>query len=512
MSTMISNRSPISIYALGGLGEVGKNTYCIEDEKNIIIIDAGVRFPEADLPGVDYVIPDYTHLKNNSTKIKALFITHGHEDHIGGIPFLIQHVFIPVIYAPRLAAALIKHKLDEMRIKEKVKIVEYTENDFIKIGNSFTVQFFQVTHSIPDSFGICVDTNEGRIVTTGDFKIDLTPVGPDINLGKMARLGCEGVELLLSDSTNAEIEGYTPSETNVINSINEVFRNAPGRLIVSTFLKFEDLRYTKPEETLILCTGSQGEPMAALARIANGEHKQLRIIPGDTVVFSSSPIPGNGASIDRVVNTLTRAGANVLTNSVFLSLHSSGHPSKQELRLALKLLKPKYFMPAHGEYRMLKIHTDIAVSLGIPRENTFICGNGDSLLLKNHKIIEGPHIPADDIFIDGNDITGVCRAVINDRKVLYNDGMVSVLLVLDSKNNCLMQDPKLYTRGFVYTYGHDNMIQQAKQFTKNILSDLMKEKVTFSDIKNMVKNQLTLFFFKKTQRRPMIIPVIMNKN
>ena len=560
MSTMISNRSPISIYALGGLGEVGKNTYCIEDEKNIIIIDAGVRFPEADLPGVDYVIPDYTHLKNNSTKIKALFITHGHEDHIGGIPFLIQHVFIPVIYAPRLAAALIKHKLDEMRIKEKVKIVEYTENDFIKIGNSFTVQFFQVTHSIPDSFGICVDTNEGRIVTTGDFKIDLTPVGPDINLGKMARLGCEGVDLLLSDSTNAEIEGYTPSETNVINSINEVFRNAPGRLIVSTFssnisriqqiveasvehkrkivivgrsmenavetarnfgyihipdsslLKFEDLRYTKPEETLILCTGSQGEPMAALARIANGEHKQLRIIPGDTVVFSSSPIPGNGASIDRVVNTLTRAGANVLTNSVFLSLHSSGHPSKQELRLALKLLKPKYFMPAHGEYRMLKIHTDIAVSLGIPRENTFICGNGDSLLLKNHKIIEGPHIPADDIFIDGNDITGVCRAVINDRKVLYNDGMVSVLLVLDSKNNCLMQDQKLYTRGFVYTYGHDNMIQQAEQFTKNILSDLMKEKVTFSDIKNMVKNQLTLFFFKKTQRRPMIIPVIMNKN
>lgn len=560
MSTMISNRSPISIYALGGLGEVGKNTYCIEDEKNIIIIDAGVRFPEADLPGVDYVIPDYTHLKNNSTKIKALFITHGHEDHIGGIPFLIQHVFIPVIYAPRLAAALIKHKLDEMRIKEKVKIVEYTENDFIKIGNAFTVQFFQVTHSIPDSFGICVDTNEGRIVTTGDFKIDLTPVGPDINLGKIARLGCEGVDLLLSDSTNAEIEGYTPSETNVINSINEVFRNAPGRLIVSTFssnisriqqiveasvehkrkivivgrsmenaietarnfgyihipdsslLRFEDLRHTKPEETLILCTGSQGEPMAALARIANGEHKQLRIIPGDTVVFSSSPIPGNGASIDRVVNTLTRAGANVLTNSVFLSLHSSGHPSKQELRLALKLLKPKYFMPAHGEYRMLKIHTDIAVSLGIPRENTFICGNGDSLLLKNHKIIEGPHIPADDIFIDGNDITGVCRAVINDRKVLYNDGMVSVLLVLDSKNNCLMQDPKLYTRGFVYTYSHDNMIQQAEQFTKNILSDLMKDKVTFSDIKNMVKNQLTLFFFKKTQRRPMIIPVIMNKN
>ncbi len=559
MTTTISNKSPISIYALGGLGEVGKNMYCIEDAKSIIIIDSGIRFPEGDLPGVDYVIPDYTHLKNNSTKVKALFITHGHEDHIGGIPFLIQQVFIPVIYAPKLASALIKHKLEELHIRETVKIIEYDEKGFVKVGDSFVVQFFQVTHSIPDSFGICVDTSEGRIVTTGDFKIDLTPVGPDINIGKMAKLGFEGVDLLLSDSTNAEIEGYTPSETNVINSINEVFRNAPGRLIVSTFssnisriqqiveasvahnrkiviigrsmenavetarnfgyihipdsslLKVEELRTIKAEETTILCTGSQGEPMAALARIANGEHKSLRIIPGDTVVFSSSPIPGNGASIDKVVNTLTRAGANVLTNSVFLSLHSSGHPSKQELRLTLKLFKPKYFMPVHGEYRMLKIHSDIAVSLGIPRENTFILGNGDSIMLKNHKITDGPHIQADDVFIDGNDVSGVCRAVINDRKVLYNDGMVSVLLVLDSKNNKLMQSPKIYTRGFVYTYGQEDMLSQAENFLDLILSKLMKEKVKFSDLKNVIKSQLTIFFFKKTQRRPMIIPVIMNK-
>lgn len=557
---MISRKLPVSIYALGGLGEVGKNMYCIEDAKSIIIIDSGIRFPEEGLPGVDYVIPDYTHLKNNSTKVKALFITHGHEDHIGGIPFLIQNIFVPIIYAPKLAAALIRHKLDEMHIRERVNIVEYTENDFIKVGDSFVVQFFQVTHSIPDSFGICVDTSEGRIVTTGDFKIDLTPVGPDINLGKMAKLGTEGVDILMSDSTNAEIEGYTPSETNVINSINEVFRNAPGRLIVSTFssnisriqqiveasvahnrkiviigrsmenavetarnfgyihipdaslVRAENLKSIKTEETTILCTGSQGEPMAALARIANGEHKTLRIIPGDTVVFSSSPIPGNGASIDRVVNTLTKAGANVLTNSVFLSLHSSGHPSKQELRLALKLFKPKYFMPVHGEYRMLKIHTDIAVSLGIPRENTFILGNGDVLELKNHKVTEGPHIQADDVFIDGNDVSGVCRAVINDREILYNDGMVAVLLVLDSKNNRLMQAPKIYTRGFVYTYGHDNLIGQAENYVQLVLDDLMKEKVKFSDLKNVIKSQLSIFFFKKTQRRPMIIPVIMNKN
>ena len=227
-------RTPISIYALGGLGEVGKNTYCIESEKSIIIIDAGVKFPDADLPGIDYVIPDYSHLKKNRGKIKALFITHGHEDHIGGIPFLVQNVHIPVIYAPKLAASLIKNKIQESRIREPVNVVEYKEEDIIKVAE-FTVQFFNVTHSIPDSFGICVDTPEGRIVTTGDFKVDLTPVGPDINLQKMARLGTEGIDLLMSDSTNAEIEGYTPSEKNVISSINDVFAKAPGRLIISTF-------------------------------------------------------------------------------------------------------------------------------------------------------------------------------------------------------------------------------------------------------------------------------------
>lgn len=551
--------SPISIYALGGLGEVGKNTYVIESEKDLILLDAGVRFPEEDLPGVDYVIPDYTHLRNNRNKIRALFITHGHEDHIGGIPFLIQNVYIPIIYAPKLAASLIRKKLEDMRIREKVKIVEYTDKDIVKI-NDFQVTFFHVTHSIPDAYGICVDTPEGRIVTTGDFKIDLTPVGVDIDLGKMARLGEEGVDLLLSDSTNAEIEGYTPSEKNVINSINEVFRNASGRLIISTFssnisriqqiaeaaltfkrkililgrsmeqavetsrnfgyiqipdsmlVDLDHLKYLKPSETVILCTGSQGEPMAALARIANGEHKSLRILPGDTVVFSSSPIPGNGASINRVINQLTRLGADVLTNSVFLSLHSSGHPSQQELRLALKLFKPKYFMPVHGEFRMLRIHGDIARNLGIPEENIFILGNGDTIQLKKHKIIEGPHVPADDIYIDGTDVSGLSRAVINDRKILYKDGMVSVLLVLDSRNNCLLQEPKIYTRGFVYLHNNSEIISKAETYISELLKELMKNKVTFSDLKNTIRNNLTIYLFKKTQRRPMIIPVIMNKN
>ena len=367
----------VKIYALGGLGEVGKNTYCIEDNDHLIIIDAGVKFPEDDLVGVDYVIPNYQHLKDNQSKIRAVFITHGHEDHIGAIPFLVKSIKVPIIYAPKLAAALIKQKLEDNKIKEKIKIVEYDENSTIQSGD-FNVSFFRVTHSIPDSFGICIDTTEGRIVTTGDFKIDLTPVGPDIELHKMARIGEEGVDLLLADSTNAEKDGWTPSEKNVLTSINEIFDKAMGRLIISTFssnisriqqivnctLKHKrkiciigrsmintvdcarrfgyikipdscivdtsDLRSIKDRDLVILCTGSQGEPMAALSRIANGTLKEIRIVPGDTVVFSSSPIPGNGHSISKVVNQLTRCGADVITNSIFNEINSSGHPSRQE--------------------------------------------------------------------------------------------------------------------------------------------------------------------------------------
>ena len=553
--------SPVKIYALGGLGEVGKNTYCIESDNDLIILDAGVKFPEDNLVGVDYVIPNYQHLKDNQMKIRALFITHGHEDHIGGIPFLIKSVKIPVIYAPKLAAALIRQKLEDQKIKEKVKIVEYDDDSHIQAGE-FKVSFVRVTHSIPDSFGIVVDTKEGRIVDTGDFKIDLTPVGKDIELHKISAIGQEGVDLLLADSTNAEKEGWTPSEKNVLDSINEIFDKAPGRLIISTFssnisriqqivdctikhnrkivivgrsmvntvdvsLKLgyikipqsmikevEDMKALKPSETVLLCTGSQGEPMAALSRIANGMLKGLSIDPGDTVVFSSSPIPGNGASISRIVNQLTRRGANVITNSVFVDIHSSGHPSRQELRMNLKLYNPKYFMPAHGEYHMLKLHGDIAHSLGIPMENIFILGNGDTLLLKNHEIIDGDRIMAEDVYIDGYDINGVSTAVINDRKILQDDGMVSVLLVIDSKESKLVCDPRVTTVGFV-SYGkyEDHLTRHAAIQVKEALNELFSsKKVTFNDIKNTVRSVVSKYYFRKTQRNPMIIPLVMNKN
>ena len=554
--------NPIKIYALGGLGEVGKNTYCIESERHLIIIDAGVKFPEDDLVGVDYVIPNYTHLKNNQGKIRALFITHGHEDHIGAIPFLVKAIKIPVIYAPRLAAALIRQKLEEKKCKEKVNIVEYDENSNIVAGE-FNVSFFRVTHSIPDSFGICVDTSEGRIVTTGDFKIDLTPVGPDIQIAKMADIGESGVDLLLADSTNAEKEGWTPSEKNVINSINEIFDKAPGRLIISTFSsnvsriqqivestilhhrklvvvgrsmvntleyarKFgyikipttilrtvETMHDCKDSEMVILCTGSQGEPMAALSRIANGTFKNLHIIPGDTVVFSSSPIPGNGTSINKVVNLLTRLGADVITNSVFSDIHSSGHPSRKELQLNLKLFNPKYFMPAHGEYHMLKLHADLAKNIGIPSENIFVLGNGDTLVLNNHKITDGERIIADDVYIDGNDINGVSTAVIRDRKILQDDGMVSVLICLDSKSNKLAAAPKVITCGFVSNgAAESHLTRHASTQVEEALNNLLQttNKVTFGDIKNTIRSVVSKYYFRKTQRNPMIIPLIMNYN
>lgn len=553
--------SPVQIYALGGLGEVGKNTYCIEDENDLIIIDAGVMFPEESIFGVNYVIPDYTHLKNVRSKIRALFITHGHEDHIGGIPFLLQNVFIPVIYAPKLAAALIRSKLAKSNIRDKVKIVEIDEEMVVNIRDNFTVQFFHMTHSIPDCYGICVDTQQGRIMTTGDFKIDLTPVSKDISLNKIARLGEEGVDLLLSDSTNVEREGFTPSERSVISSINEIFAKTPGRLIISTFssnvsrvqqivegcikykrkivilgrsmestinlareygyitipdsaiLSPENIKNVKGSDLCIICTGSQGEPLAALSRIANGEHAALSIQPGDTVVFSSSPIPGNTASVNKIVNQLTRAGANVLTNTILANLHASGHPSRQELRLMLKLVKPKYFMPVHGEYRMLRMHAELATSLGIPKENTFVLSNGDTLLLNRHKITEGRKLPTDDIFLDGKDINGLSLAVIKDRELLSTEGLIAVMITLDSRTNTLLSEPIIETCGFMHmdekcmkmlTYVKENLLEE--------LNLLLQNKTTFSEIKNTIKTNVAKSIYVKTKRKPMVIPLIMNKN
>ena len=549
---------PVSIYALGGLGEVGKNMYCIETEETIVIIDCGVRFPGVEFPGIDYVVPDFTHLKNNRNKVKALFITHGHEDHIGGIPFLVKSLNVPVIYAPKLAAALIRNKFEEMRLTDKLPLIEYDDKTKVSVDR-FNVSFFRVTHSIPDSFGVVVDTPEGRIVSTGDFKVDLTPIGPDINLTRMAELGREGVDLLLSDSTNAENEGYTPSEKNVFDAIDDVFAKASGRLIISTFssnisriqqiceaankhgrkiviigrsmekameiarsygyIKMADDAIIEPEEIknfrsnqiVVICTGSQGEPMAALSRIANGEHKDVHIAPGDTVVFSSSAIPGNGIMIDHVVNQLTRCGADVVTNSILNDIHSSGHPSKQELRLVLKIFKPHYFMPMHGEYRMLLIHSQIANEVGVPLENCFVLDNGDVLELSKGKVKRAYQVEHGNTYIDGKDIKGLADGVMADRRILTSDGMVVVSITVDSHNNKLIDAPLLIMKGVVASHSKKNVNECANLIEKAVAEKLLT-KTSFAELKTIIKDIAGNFLYEKTHSRPMVIPVILTKN
>jgi ribonuclease J len=552
--------SPVQIYALGGLGEVGKNLYCVENDNSLLIIDCGVMFPEDDMPGIDYVIPDFSHLKDNQEKIKGLVITHGHEDHIGGIPFLLQQVDIPVIYAPKIASALIRHKLEDDRITTKTKIVEYDGDDILRFGD-FTCQFYHVTHSIPDSFGLFITTPQGTIVESGDFKIDLTPVDGDFDLSKLTRFGDQGIDLLMADSTNAEKEGYTPSERTVIQGINDVFSDASGRLLISTFssnisrieqiietaMKYkrkivvfgrsmesnidaarefgyikvpdeyladpEELKSLPPDQVCILCTGTQGEPMAVLSRIARGEHRFIHVLPGDTIVFSSSVIPGNTASINEVINQLTRLGASVITNSVLNNLHASGHASRQEMRLLQKLARPKYFMPIHGEYRMLKLHAGIACECGMSKDHTFVCENGDVLNLINHKVSRGSNVQADSIYIDGKTAVGLTTSVIKDRSTLINEGMVGVYLIIDPKANKLVYSPIVESEGFISA--NKKALQKKTGEIVGIEINRMLssgQKVNYNELKATVRNVVGHYLYRESHRNPMVIPVILSYN
>ncbi|MGB4985695.1 MAG: ribonuclease J [Erysipelotrichaceae bacterium] len=553
-------KQPTLIYALGGLGEVGKNMYCYEHRDEIIIIDSGVRFPEESLFGVNYVIPDYSYLVENQDKIKALIITHGHEDHIGGIPFLLKALNVKNIYAPAFAYALINKKLDDKTLLHDTKLNLITDESRIET-DYFTVGFFNTIHSIPDSLGVLVNTPNGRIVHTGDFKFDLTPVGGNADYQKIAYLGQIGISLLMSDSTNAEVEGFSISEKKVARSLLDNMMKTRGRLLVATFasnvhrvqqileaavacgrkvivfgrsmenvvevgrelnhIKIGLDNFVQPEELnslpankiCILCTGSQGEPLAALSRIANGTHRYLKIIPGDTVIFSSSPIPGNGLSVSKVVNQLTRAGADVQINSALNSLHTTGHASSDEQKLMLQLIKPKYFMPIHGEYKMLKLHKNSAIETGIPSENIFVCTNGDVLQLLDGVVsVTGQRVIADDIFVDGNDSTGLSMSVLRDRQVLGDNGLVSVIVTINSADSKLLCRPSILTRGFVFIKENQTLIKEAENVVYEALKDLMdsSNKLTFSEIKKTIKSTLEFFLYQKTKRNPIIIPVILN--
>lgn len=542
-------------FALGGLGEVGKNMYVIEHDDEIIIIDAGVMFPKDELLGIDYVLADHTYLINNKNKIKALFITHGHEDHIGGIPFLLNEVEIPVIYASNVATELIKHKLDDKNIKyNNIKIIN--ENVVAKF-NHFEVEFFRTTHSIPDSYGIAIHTPNGTIVTTGDFKFDLTPIGPMANLQKMASLGENGVRLLLSDSTNALVPGFSISESAVDEALGELFARSTGRIILATFasniyrvahiietckdnnrkivvfgrsminsieiakscgfisddnifITSDDANRMNPSEVCILCTGSQGEPLAALSRIANGVDSNVKLLPDDTIIFSSSPIPGNALSINRVINKLYLKGAKVYTNASESDIHTSGHGKQDELKLIMRLIKPEYFIPIHGEYRMLKKHAEIANSCSIDKDHTFVIKNGDRIALNKDKVYLKDSIPINSIYVDGKRIGNIGTSIIKDRKIMSTDGVLIAILNVNSENRTLTLNPNVTTRGFVIVNENQNLINDIEKKIKQIaISELNKETFNHIDLKNRIILEINSYIIELTGRRPIIMPMIL---
>ncbi len=542
------------VFALGGLGEIGKNMYVIETNDDIIIIDAGVMFPEDDLLGIDYVIQDVTYLKQKEKKIRGLFITHGHEDHIGGITFLLQSINIDKIYAPQIAADLINKKLEDKNIRyDNLEIVN--SNSFIKF-KSMQIEFINTTHSIPDSYAIVVHSPAGVIMTTGDFKFDLTPIGPMADIHKMAEIGKKGVKLLLSDSTNALSEGFSKSESSVDEALSDVFAKVRSRIIIATFASniyrikhivetckknnrkiitfgrsmenakeialknnlikdstiFIDANASKDlkkDEICILCTGSQGEPLAALSRIANGTHKQIQLLPDDVVIFSSSPIPGNRASINRIINKLYLKGVKVVTNTELEDIHTSGHAKQEELKWMLRIIKPEYFMPVHGEYRMLKKHRDLAEMCDIKKENIFLMKNGDVLELTDKKASIGKKVHAGDIYVDGSRIGDIGSVVIKDRRLMSNDGILVTIINIDVNKKELMIKPNITTRGFILVNENGELIHEIEKKVTEIVKSSLASGYSYINLKNQIIFELNPFINNLTGRRPIILPVIM---
>ncbi|NBI27420.1 ribonuclease J [Chengkuizengella marina] len=555
---MSKKNNKITIFALGGAGEIGKNMYVVQYGNDIVVVDSGLKFPEEDMLGIDIVIPDTTYLKENIDLVRGIILTHGHEDHIGGLPYVLRELNVP-IYGTKLTLGLVENKLREANLLGSTKRVLIHADSEITLG-SMTATFFKTNHSIPDSVGVCLDTPEGVIVHTGDFKFDHTPVNDQYaDLHRMAEIGNKGVLALLSDSTNAERPGYTGSEKNVGAELERAFREANQRIVVATFasnihriqqvidaavntnryltvigrsmvnvvgiaselgyLRVPEGMLIEPDEVnklaadrvVILSTGSQGEPMSALTRMARSTHRKIDILPGDTVIIAATPIPGNEKLVGRTVDELFRLGANVIYGPGSSSgVHVSGHGSQEELKLMLNLMRPKYFIPIHGEYRMLRQHGKLAESVGIEADNIFIVDNGDIVEIQNGSARKASKVPAGNVLIDGLGVGDVGNIVLRDRKLLSQDGILVIVVTLSKQEGKILSGPDIISRGFVYVRESEGLLDEANKIVSATLNKLMNDNVNeWASLKTHVKEALGRFLYEQTKRRPMILPIIM---
>lgn len=546
----------IKVIPLGGLGEIGKNMTAIEYENEIMIIDCGLSFPDDDMFGIDKVIPDFSYITENSRKIKGMVITHGHEDHIGGVPYLLKEINVP-IYGMRFPLGLIENKLKEHNLKAVMHVVEAGET--FRLGKNFRVEALRITHSIADSICLSITTPAGRIFHTGDFKIDYTPVdGNPIDFARLAQIRSEGVLLMMADSTNVLRKGYTPSERVVGRTLENIFRRSDRRIIIATFSSnvhriqkiidiallckrkvaisgrsmvnvvdlAKELGYIKipsnmlvdlnkaknipDKELVVITTGSQGEPMSALARMASSDHKAIKIKRGDMVILSSSPVPGNELTVANVVNQLVEKGAEVIYSDI-ADTHVSGHACQEELKLMHSLIRPKFFMPVHGEYRHLKTHAELAHLLGMPQENVSILENGDCLSVSQDGIAVTKHVAeAEGIMVDGLGVGDVGNIVLRDRRLLSESGLIIVVAAIDRQSCTIVSGPDIISRGFVYVRENEDLIDGACDVAENILEDCLdREMKDWNGMKTAVREGLRKYIYGKTKRSPVILPVFL---
>lgn len=549
---MTENNTKLKIMPIGGLHEIGKNMTLFEYGEDILIVDCGMSFPDSEMLGIDVVIPDFSYLEENSEKVKGLIITHAHEDHIGGVPYLLQKLNVP-IYTSRLTLAFIKNKLSEFKIEADLH--EISAGQSFRIG-CFKIETIHMTHSVADSLGFAIDTPCGKIVFTGDFKVDYTPVdGERIDLARLAQLGSDGVMLLMADSTNAVRKGFTPSEREVGISLGNIFRNTKSRIIIATFssnvhrvqkiidlasetgrkvavsgrsmenmvsiakelgylnvpagtiIDLKQIKNYLDDQLVVITTGSQGEPMSALARMANNEHKDVHIRENDVVILSSSPVPGNEKTVSTVLNLLMERGATVLYNDI-ADTHVSGHACEEELKLIQSLIRPKYFMPIHGEFRHLKRHAEIAEDLGLPEENIILAENGCVVEMSRTKVeLSNERVPAEAIMVDGLGVGDVGSAVINERRKLSESGVVVISACYDEVSGHIIDGPYIHTRGLVYVKEYGQILEEARHVLEDALDEAYDRDMSLSEVKDLLRITLKRFIYRKTNRDPVIIPV-----